>query len=68
MMGFGIIVPILVIGLIAYILGWRPQGESHLSDQAHRGQPPEEILKQRYARGDISKAEFDQMLEDLLRN
>ena len=63
MMGFGLILPLLVIGGIAYALGWRPQ--SNQTGPAQTGQTPLELLKERYARGEISRAEFDQMRRDL---
>ena len=58
MMGFWLIVPLLLIGLIAYPLGWRPEFNQ-------TGQTPLEILKARYARGEISREEYDQMHRDL---
>jgi uncharacterized membrane protein len=63
MMGFGLIVPLLLIGLVAYALGWRPQFNP--SGPAPTGQPPVEVLKARYARGDISSEEYEQMRRDL---
>ena len=52
MMGFGLIVPLLLIGAIAYALGWRPQfNQTRL---AQTSQTPLEILKARYARGDLA--------------
>ena len=63
MMGLGLIVPLLLIGLIAYALGWRPQFNQNGSAQI--GQTPLEILKARYARGEISREEYDQMHGDL---
>jgi putative membrane protein len=63
MMGFGLIIPLLVIGGIAYALGWRPQVNQ--TGQAQTSQTPLELLKERYARGEISRAEFDQMRRDL---
>lgn len=66
MMGFGLIGTILLIVLIAYILGWRPQGgEDFFSSANNQRQTPMEILKQRYARGEIDQQEFEQMKEDL---
>lgn len=65
MMGFGFIGTILVIALIAYLLGWRPQGGQNFFNPPGREQSPLEILKARYARGEISKQEFEQMQEDL---
>ena len=45
MMGFGLIVPLLLIGLVAYALGWRPQFNQSLP--ASTSQTPAEILKAR---------------------
>ena len=64
MMGFGLIVPLLLIGLVAYALGWRPQFNS--SGPAPTSQPPVEVLKARYARGDISREEYEQIHRDLV--
>jgi putative membrane protein len=63
MMGFGLIVPLLLIGAIAYALGWRPQINRTGPPQAE--QTPLEILKARYARGEIGREEFEQMRRDL---
>lgn len=65
MMGFGLFGAILIIGLIAYLLGWRPQGEQTLFSDTRPKETPLEILKTRYARGEISQQEFEQMREDL---
>ena len=63
MMGFGLIIPLLVIGAIAYALGWRPQ--SNQTGPAQTGHTPLELLKARYARGEISREEYEQMRRDL---
>ena len=63
MMGFGLIIPLLVIGAIAYALGWRPQ--STQTGPAQTSQTPLELLKARYARGEISREEYEQMRLDL---
>jgi len=63
MMGLGLIVPLLLIGVVAYALGWRPQFNQN--GQAQSNQTPVEILKARYARGEISREEYDQMHRDL---
>ena len=63
MMGFGLIFTLVVIGAIAYILGWRPQFNQ--SGPAQSKQTPLQILKERYARGEISREEFEQMRRDL---
>lgn len=65
MMGFGLIGTILVILLIAYVLGWRPQCGQNIFENNKAKQSPREILEERYARGEISREEFEQMREDL---
>lgn len=70
MMGFGfigvILVIIIVVIVIAAFVGWRPQ---NFQSPGQRSDPPaetaREILEKRYARGEISKQEFDQIKEDL---
>ena len=63
MMGFGLIVPLLLIGVIAYALGWRPQFTQTRPTQ--NSQTPLEILNARYARGEIGREEYEQMRRDL---
>ncbi len=63
MMGFELLVPLLLIGAVAYALGWRPQFNQ--TGPAQTSQTPFEILKARYARGEISREEYDQMRRDL---
>lgn len=66
MMGFGLIGIILVIALIALLIGWRPQGDQTMfRNPGTASDSPQEILEKRYARGEISKQEFDQIKEDL---
>jgi len=62
MMGFGLIIPLLLIGGIAYALGWRPQFNQ--SGPAPTSQTPLDLLKARYARGEINREEYDQMRRD----
>ena len=59
-MGFELI---LIAGVIAYALGWRPQ--FNLSRSAQTGQTPFEILKARYAGGEITREEYEQLRRDL---
>lgn len=68
MMGFGFIGTILVIALVAYLLGWRPQENQNIFSAPDKKQSPLEILKARYALGEINKQDFEQMREDLARN
>lgn len=64
MMGFDLILVVLVlVGAAAYAGGWRPQF-SQLGP-AQSSQTPLEILKARYARGEITREEFDQTRQDL---
>jgi len=64
MMGFDLILVVLVlVGAVAYANGWRPQF-SQLGPASSRP-TPFEILKARYARGEITREEFDQMRQDL---
>jgi putative membrane protein len=63
MMGFELI---LIIAVIAYALGWRPQFNfNNQSGPSESGQTPREILEARYARGEISREEYEQMRRDL---
>jgi putative membrane protein len=64
MMGWILILPLLLIGIIAVALGWRPDYQRGQGGQ----EPPQnavEILKARYARGEISRAEYEDMRRDL---
>ena len=63
MMGFELILVLVIVGGIAYALGWRPQVNQ--SGPAQTKQTPLELLKERYARGEISHEEYDQMRQDL---
>ncbi|MEJ2353910.1 MAG: SHOCT domain-containing protein [Anaerolineales bacterium] len=63
-MGLLWLVPLILIGLgVAYALGWRPgDGEQPLR---RKEQSPLDILKARYARGEISREEYQEMRRDL---
>lgn len=64
MMGLWMIAPLLfLIGVVAYALGWRPQRSQ--TGPARTGPTPKEILKARYARGEITREEYDQTRLDL---
>ncbi len=72
MMGLGLLVTIFVvilvipaIGLITYLVSRGRKGENSIGNKIGRQQTPLDLLEQRYARGEISKAEFDQMRDDL---
>lgn len=62
MMGFDLIL-LGLIGAAAHALGWRPQFNQ--MRPAQTGQSPVELLKARYARGEISREEYEQIRQDL---
>lgn len=64
MMGFVLIIPLLLIGIIIYALGWRPQSNQQQTGEGQ--QSPLDVMKARYARGEISKHEYEEMRRDLI--
>jgi uncharacterized membrane protein len=54
---------LLIAGVIAYVLGWRPQFNQ--AGPAHTSQTPLEILKARYARAEINREEYEQVRREL---
>jgi putative membrane protein len=59
---------LVVIGGIALVVGLRfAVRKGKLSGRGGNGDSPENILRARYARGEISKAEYERMLRDLRR-
>ena len=68
MMGLGLIFPLLLVGLVAYALGWRPQfSQFNQTALARKEQTPLEILKARYASGELAREDYEQMRQDLER-
>lgn len=68
MMGFGLIWVILIVAVVAFLMGWRPEA-LNLGQRQERTdeKAPLEILKERYARGEIKKEEYERMRADLER-
>ena len=74
MMGFELIfVPLIlcavvavlfVVGAIGVALGWRPV--TNLFNTSQNKQTPLDILDARYARGEITREQHDQMRQDLV--
>ncbi len=62
--GFGWILMILFWGIIIYLV---IRGTGHWSQKGagHADKSAEDILKERYAKGEIGKEEFDRMKQDL---
>lgn len=67
MMGFGLLSTIAVIVALIWGLGWlRQEGRSPIpGDYQGNRKSPLDILQERYARGEISKAEYERTREDL---
>lgn len=65
MMGFGVIWLLLIIAVIAYLLGWRPDFLSGNSASQGSRKTAFDILKERYARGEISREDYQQMRQEL---
>ena len=63
MMGFGAIFMILVLAALAYASGWLPQEWRQTRNEPEKSAL--DILKARYAQGEISKAEYEAMRDDL---
>jgi putative membrane protein len=63
-MGLFWLVPLILLGLVvAYAAGWRPGN----AQQPSRPQEPSplDVLKARYARGELSREEYQEMRRDL---
>lgn len=63
-MGFGLLVPLLIIGGIVYALGWRPWGQNNQFSLS-ASKSALDMAKERYARGEISQDEFAQIRDEL---
>jgi putative membrane protein len=63
MMGWIIIIPLLLVGVIVLVLSWRP--ERWTGDSQQNRQTPLDILKNRYANGEITRQEYEEMRKDL---
>lgn len=64
-MGFGLIFTLIAVAAIAYALGWRPQAQNNRPVQTNNSKSPLDIVKERYARGEISKEEYERMRHEL---
>lgn len=71
MSGFGVIGLLfnvaVVVGIVLLVV-WavkRFSGSAGVANQPGGGQSPKEILQARYARGEITREQYQQMLQDL---
>ena len=64
MMFFGLLFPVLLLAALAYAFGWRPGQTTPLGSFGSR-QTPLDVLKERYARGEINRDMYEEMKRDL---
>jgi len=63
-----VIIIALLIGLIRWLSGGRRRGRywhDHRSEFSHSSSSALEILKERYAKGELTKEQFDSMRKDI---
>jgi putative membrane protein len=63
MMGLWLVIPLAIIGAVAWVLGWRPQLNQTFPPPT--SQTALDILKARYADGEITREEYEQIRQDL---
>jgi putative membrane protein len=63
---FGLIIWILIIIGIIYLIRWSVRGGRHWHEWEKKGSAVE-ILKERYAKGEIKKDEFEEKMKDLTK-
>ncbi len=68
MMGYGLIGllfnALIIVGVVVLVV-WAVKRFTSQSSQPQGGQSPREILQARYARGEITREQYQQMLNDL---
>lgn len=68
MMGFGLTWLIVIVAAVAYLMGWRPENLNLGGPRERRDErTPLQILKERYARGEVTKDEYDRVRAELER-
>lgn len=63
---FMIVFWILILVGMVFLIKWLIQASSRGKTEGNRGSRALEILKERYARGEIDKAQFEVMKQDLI--
>jgi putative membrane protein len=59
---------VLIFGAVWVIRSLFPGGTNIFSQSQDREESPKEILDRRYARGDISREEYERMKQDLAKS
>jgi putative membrane protein len=62
LMSLGMILPLILIGVVVYALMVQ---QSNQKGPAPSNQTPLEALKERYARGEVTREEYEQVRRDL---
>lgn len=65
-MGWGWIIGLIVLVLIVWLVVWAINQNKGVNQPFDKS--PLDILKERYAKGEIDKEEFDQRKKDLIQN
>ncbi len=65
----GLVFTIIVLGGLVWLVVWavRRSGTGGYTGNPPAGLSPKEIAQQRYARGEITREQYQQLLEDLSR-
>ena len=63
-MGFGLVFLLLLIGVLLYIFGFR-FSDNQLVNRNSAGKSALEVLKERYASGEITKDEYEEIRREL---
>jgi putative membrane protein len=66
-MGFGWISMILFWALVIFVIVYIVQSLSRRAGQSIREESALDILKKRYAKGEVTKEEFEQIKDDLMK-
>ncbi len=67
MMGFGLIVILLLVGAVAYAGGWRPNFSGiNSATSVPPSRTAVDIVRERYARGEITREEYLRAREDMM--
>jgi putative membrane protein len=62
---FAFIIGLLIIGLLAWAIIAISRGGHHMGMGPMRGQTPLDIAKERYAKGEITKEQFEEIKKGL---